>query len=234
MFYKFVFYGFLFIVDYSVIYAFNKSTCHRLIPTYGQWSDEPPYWIPHGCKTQAFDVSATQKCMSGRTLYVIGNSVPRQSAFGMIDMLGGGSVKREGQRDMCPKHETTWGDSCHKEFAGCKIRYLFLQFMDGFYYSDRGGFPFLKHKNETTILPNDPNTPRVEQKDGDVFWAEDSCITKPLRTCMAEFFNGSMETDILMFTLGMPYSQKSNVLEMESWLRSSAAAFRAHLAGALV
>ena len=76
--------------------GFNKTACHRLIPTYGEWFDEPPFWIPHGCKTQAFDVKATQKCMSGRTLYVIGNSVPRQSAFGMVEMLGGGSTKREG------------------------------------------------------------------------------------------------------------------------------------------
>lgn len=76
----------------------------------------------------------------------MGNSVGRQSAFGMVELLGGGNVKREDQRDMCPKHETTWDDSCHQEFAGVKIRYLFMQFMDGFNYTDRNGAPFWKQR----------------------------------------------------------------------------------------
>ena len=73
--------------------------------------------------------------MKNRTFYVIGNSVPRQFAFGMIEMLGGGLVKREGQRDMCPKHSTEWEDSCHQQFNGVNIRYLFLQFLDGYKYT---------------------------------------------------------------------------------------------------
>jgi hypothetical protein len=119
----------------SFVKAFNESECHYLVPQPGKWVERAPYFIPDKCKgIQAFDVEDTKKCMSGRTLYVIGNSVARQSAFELISMLGGADVKRENQRDACPKHETFWGDSCHNEFAGVKIRYLFIQYMDGFYY----------------------------------------------------------------------------------------------------
>lgn len=86
-----------------------------------------------------FWLLATQCCLCiySHVLHntVLGNSVPRQFAFGMVDMLGGGFVKREGQRDMCPKHETFWGDSCHNTFANVSFRFSHLQFMDGFNYS---------------------------------------------------------------------------------------------------
>ena len=54
-------------------------------------------------------------------------------------MLGGTQVKREDQRDNCPKHETTWDDSCHSEFEGVQIKYLFMQYMDGFNYGPKTG-----------------------------------------------------------------------------------------------
>jgi hypothetical protein len=63
-------------------------------------------------------------------------------------MLGGNPAQREAQRDVCPKHETSWGDSCHSEFAGLKVRYLFLQFGDGMYYNDRQGFPFFRFQEK--------------------------------------------------------------------------------------
>ena len=112
----------------------SKNDCSRIFPSPGHWINEPPYWLPNNCHTEIFNITSTISCLKNRTIYVIGNSVPRQFAFGLIDMLGGGSVKREGQRDFCPKHETFWGDSCHKEFAGVKIRYLFLLFYDGLHY----------------------------------------------------------------------------------------------------
>jgi hypothetical protein len=45
--------------------------------------------------------------MEGKTLYVIGNSVPRQAAFDMIELLGGMSTDREHQKEACPKHAGT-------------------------------------------------------------------------------------------------------------------------------
>jgi|SaaInlStandDraft_5_1057022.scaffolds.fasta_scaffold97119_1 hypothetical protein len=124
--------------------------CHRDWPQTGSWRNTPPYWQPdigngNGCTlNQAFGPEETKKCMKGRTLYSMGNSIGRQAPFGMVELLGGASVKRENQRDMCPKHETTWDDSCHQDFADVKLKYLFMQFMDGFNYETRNGFPFYK------------------------------------------------------------------------------------------
>ena len=99
----------------------------------------------------------------------MGNSIGRQALYGILEMLGGASVKREDQRDMCPKHETTWDDSCHNEFAGVKLRYLFMQYMNGFNYNKgvahrkdlSGGFPYFdlnKIKTELSKLPEYVNT----------------------------------------------------------------------------
>ena len=117
--------------------------CNREYPSSGGvWAPVPPYWqFPDECENQVFDVEDTKKCMEGRTLYVIGNSVARQAAFNMAVMLGGAAVKREDQRDQCPKHGTGWSDSCHNDIAGVKIKYLFIQCLDGFHYEDRNGFP---------------------------------------------------------------------------------------------
>ncbi len=77
----------------------GKRWCHREVPvTEGVYKNEPPYWQYPGCPNLPFDGVATHKCMANRTLYVIGNSVGRQNAFGLIEILGGGSVKRENQR----------------------------------------------------------------------------------------------------------------------------------------
>lgn len=132
----------------------RRRWCNRELPVVGgKFFSRPPYWeLPDpNCPTTIFDHKKTIDCMKGRTLYTMGNSIGRQAAFGMVDMLGGGMVKREDQRDECPKHETTWGDSCHHEFAGVKIKYLFIQFMDGFDYTNRRGAPFIKHRVK---LPN--------------------------------------------------------------------------------
>lgn len=124
-----------------------KRWCNREFEAinggHGVFKLDPPHWRPSvDCDTRMFTQDDIITCMTGRTLYVIGNSVARQSAFGLVEMLGGATVKREDQRDLCPKHETTWDDSCHQEYAGIKIKYLFLQFMDGYNYSNRKGFPF--------------------------------------------------------------------------------------------
>lgn len=118
----------------------DLNLCNRLLPQPGRWVDGPPYWYPEGCpETRIFDQNATVNCMKGRTLYVIGNSIARQQAFALLEMIGGTAVTREGQRDMCPKHETFWGDSCHSDFKGIKFKYLFLQFMDGYNYTGKQG-----------------------------------------------------------------------------------------------
>jgi len=87
-------------------------------------------------------------------MYVIGNSVARQSLFNMVKLLGGDLIKRENQRDMCPKHETTWDDSCHQQIGDIRLKYLFLQFPDGYDYTDRNGFPYFKYKKNVVSTDN--------------------------------------------------------------------------------
>lgn len=120
--------------------ATSLSQCHRQYPSQGSWTESAPYWQPSNCPLfRAFGTDEAITCLQNRTVYVVGNSVARQSAFCLVELLGGASVAREGQKELCPKHETTWGDSCHKELHQVKIRYLFLNFIDGFFYENRSG-----------------------------------------------------------------------------------------------
>ena len=112
-----------------------NMNCNRRLPQEGRWIDAPPYWLPNNCETKLFTTNETVKCMSGRTLYVLGNSIGRQQAFALLELVGGTSLNREGQRDACPKHETFWGDSCHNEYNNVKFKYLFMQFIDGYNYT---------------------------------------------------------------------------------------------------
>lgn len=126
----------LFFVIHTYATTRDYRFCNRLLPQSGRWVDYPPYWYPNNCpETRIFDQNATIGCMRGRTLYVIGNSIARQQAFALLELVGGTAMAREGQRDMCPKHETFWGDSCHSEFHDVKFKYLFLQFLDGYNYT---------------------------------------------------------------------------------------------------
>lgn len=186
---------------------------------------------------------------------MIGNSVARQAAFNVVEMLGGNPVKREDQRDQCPKHETTWDDSCHREIAGMKIKYLFLQFFDGIDYSDRNGFPFFRYKTNSTMwttgkifnetIIDGEKVTRFYNKPNDLdadregkLWPEDNCIKHGTRSCLHKFFEGSKASDILIFTFGMPYvvrpqgvePQESPGVDFERWLINSASAFQGHLA----
>jgi hypothetical protein len=231
----------------------DKRFCHRQWPSPGQWKDQPPFWQPNNCKgtNQEFGPVQTKACMKGRTLYTIGNSIGRQAAFGMVEMLGGATVKRENQRDECPKHETTWGDSCHQDFADVKIKYLFMQFMDGFDYTNRNGFPYFRQKDAVTgeeftgyMMDKNLTNPRrvnkpfdVKEIEGQTWWADDNCIQHTTRTCLKEFFKDSKEEDILIFTLGMSYlvfpegpGKTLGGVDTQQWLRASASAFRAHIA----
>jgi len=230
----------------NLLLCSSQRWCHRDWPAKGRWKEDPPYWEPDGCPNMPFGQVETAKCMQGRTLYVIGNSVARQAAFGMVEMLGGSSVKRENQRDMCPKHETFWGDSCHQEYASVKIRYLFLQFMDGFNYTTRNGFPYFRRNqtdtNTTTAAATYGRVPAALTPDfyaPGSMWADDNCIHQLTRTCFAAFFNESKKDDVLLFTLGMSYGfwpdERKNInnkerIDVRAWLTASAVNFKAHLA----
>mmetsp|Transcript_11682 Transcript_11682/g.12599 ORF Transcript_11682/g.12599 Transcript_11682/m.12599 type:complete len:491 (+) Transcript_11682:114-1586(+) len=227
---------FVFIVLIQVIfcwngsYSFRADDCHRLFPSAGgTWLDLPPYWIPN-CRqneTRVFDHRATAKCLKGRTVYAMGNSVGRQSLFGILEMLGGATVKRENQRDLCEKHETYWGDSCHNEYAGVKLKYLFLQYIDGFNYSDRGGFPYLTEidKYDRFHLPDTVN----DATGVETVWPIDGCVQINMRHCLERFFQNATSNDIVIMTFGLPYAVQSDMIDFTSWLSASAASFRANL-----
>ena len=220
----------------------TKRWCHRDWPTHnGTWSEEAPYWVSSpDCPNRVFTEEMTQKCLKRRTIYAMGNSIGRQAVYGVLEMLGGASVKRENQRDACPKHETTWDDSCHDQYMGVKLKYLFMQYMDGFHYGDRGGFPFYQEQkkvgNKTTWefvgRKIDPKTGTWGTKPSTFnggYWEDDNCIEQVTRNCFRRFFKDATKNDIFIFTLGASYLGHANVHHYE-WLRASAVAFKQHIA----
>ena len=199
---------------------------------------------------RSFDVNATRACMAGRTFYVIGNSIPRQTAFGLLDMLGANTTSGNQQKRLCPKIAHDWGASCSSEIADVKIRYLYLNWVDGFDYGDRGGFPYHYHKKINSTV----NTPYFYYPDHGLHiqTGDDSCRNKRVRTCLENFFINSTEKDVLVFSFGMAYvpihppensnqrqfrlwtweeEQNSNIstLNTRLWLTASAVNFYRHL-----
>ena len=130
-----------FMLFWSEILAVND--CHRTFPSSGgTWLDIPPYWIPNCTNNdiRVFGRASVEKCLKGRTIYVIGNSIARGALFGILEILGGVSVSRQDQKSQCSKLGRRWGDSCHKEYAGIKLIFLYVQFMDGWDYSGNSLF----------------------------------------------------------------------------------------------
>jgi hypothetical protein len=243
----------------------RDTLCNRVWPSRGGvWTETPPYWELPNCSTRYYSSKAIAKCMKGRTLYVIGNSVPRQAAFDMIELLGGGSVDREHQKEACPKHAGDWPSSCHSEYQGVQFKYLYIQWFDGFDYTNRSGFPFYFQRvwdaniqNYTLITGRLPdaapghgvhkdNVPLSPGYVNNLYWSDDNCRGQEMRSCLAKFFQGSTENDILIFTMGMAYpipdkqellNIKQQVLndgkpatDMTSFLISSAVNFKGHVA----
>ena len=231
----------------------SSRACLRSFPQEGVWKDEPPYWRERGCPVQVFGSNSTQQCLKGRTVYVIGNSVARQAAFNMVAMLGGALVNRENQRDLCPKHDVAWGDSCHQEIGGVRIKYLYVAYMDGYSYDDRGGFPFFRFRevNNSTGDVNGRtgkvlNSSSIYAGTPDAFGENnvtgvDNCTRYPMKKCLMGFFNGTTSEDVLIFTLGMNYmllndSYYTEVpprgvirIDTKAWLIDSALNFRDNL-----
>ena len=131
---------FIIYVRVSVGERFSFNDCHRIFPSSsGTWIDYPPFWLPNCTSNEihVFGPASIEKCLKGKTIYVIGNSIARGVLFELLEMLGGASVSREDQKGQCTKLNTVWEDSCHKELAGVKVKFLFLQYMDGWDYSGR-------------------------------------------------------------------------------------------------
>jgi hypothetical protein len=198
--------------------------CHREFPSQdGVWAPFPPYWqFPGKCSNQAFNPKEAEKCLANRTVYAIGNSIARQALFNLIQLLDGEAVSRKEQKAQCSgTPDTHW--NCAQEYAGVQFRYLFINYMDGADFSDRGGFPYFRYKKDPS---NDTSwvTGRIERPDStpdhpryynnpeeleplifDAVSGATSCVGD-IETCMRNFFAGSTERDILLFTEGMAYA----------------------------
>ena len=212
------------------------------------WKDEAPYWRVEGCPSKAFTTNETLVFMKDRTFYVMGNSVSRQVAFSMYELLGGETVAREDQRDACPKYAKNWeGASCLRERNGIKIKYLFKNNLNGFDSSlsylrpdifdlDHNGIPQLV---EGVHLPS---TVSVQHGNlnayGHGHGLNDACGNSTTLNCFQTFFAGSKETDILVFTLGFTYplpdpdtewEDRTTAVDTTAWLVDSAPIFKQYL-----
>ena len=149
--------------------------------------------------------------MHGRTVYVLGNSIARQWAFSMVESLGGRFVDRANQKATCPKNALDWGDSCHHLYNGINIKYLFLEWFDGYDYSGHaetaGQLPFyFKDMSNKTAGYGPIGYPRPDKTQPNM-WKSDNCGNKPTRDCLRSFFgNATTSHDVLIFSLGMMYT----------------------------
>lgn len=198
----------------------RSATCNRVFPvTTGTWLNEPPFWkTGPSCPVQSFGTNAARDCMRNRTFYVIGNSVPRQAAYGMLNLLGHRRVTRSTQKEECPSVAIDWGALCHREYFGVKIRYLYLAWVDGYDYSSRGGFPFHRRSapaNDTATATG--GTDRTALNSTAYYFypdnglqiqkGDDSCHGNDLtvQECLRLFFLNATSSDVLLFSFGMTY-----------------------------
>lgn len=240
LFYKTSVFSFLFF-HLVVPEEINNEKCHLEYPSNGFWLDKTPYWQPNitGCPVYSpFDLNSTQKCLKGRTIYVMGNSIQRQLLFGVLEMLGGLEVDRTGQKLQCPKLAVNWGDTCRSEFRGINLRYLYLQWMDGWDYGTRGGFSFIKepYKQRFKNLNNSNQILKLAKEK--IIYHEDGCLGSDIKRCLQSFFSNATSYDVLIFGMGFPYANlprvtghisPTKVIDQLAWAYNAALAFRENI-----
>jgi hypothetical protein len=178
--------------------------------------------------------------LANRTVYVIGNSIARQTAFGLEELLGARAVARESQKATCLKSDVAAGqstDSCEQQWNGIQFKYLYLEWIDGYDYTSRGGFPFYKWlktptaTSEPSVIGGEPqpqahwvtgpvpggNTPDFASHNPYIadWWQDDNCIYQVSRRCLKHFFAGAKEEDVLIFNVGLPYSHPRLEAELQ-------------------
>lgn len=214
----------LFLFISSVNSLQNSSYCSRVFPAEGTWLKDKPLWKISGCSSNSFEKNSTAECLTGRTIYVLGISTARQFVFSLASLLGDDDVDRLHQKALC-KPNSFFAADCTRSIKGIKIKYRYFDFMDGFDYSERGGFPFLFKKNNTHRF-NDVNEASVFYG-GPIIWKD--LVRNDVRKSLNAFFNKSTTNDILIFKLGNIYSSESEIIDFPAWLISSAKAFRNHV-----
>ncbi len=179
----------------------------------------------------------------------MGNSIARGYLFNILEYLGGAYVTLENQKKMCPKNDVKWDSSCIQEIQGVNLKFLFFRYMDGFFYKDRGGFPWIKGKWDNLYNNNSNNRnyssadkppvdpigdpDQVPDKDGvNIFHPkDDNCINMNTVECLKHFWRDAKEGDILLFQLGLAYCERENFdnIDYSAWLRASASAIRSNI-----
>ena len=135
----------------------------------------PPYYHPTTCAVWPRTAEQSQACLSGRNVYVLGNSVARAYVYQLQALLGEGRpADRRAQKQACVKGtpgHPPHAESCTLTFGSyLTARFLWRQFL--------GGMP----ANFTA--------------DGE----GDLCEGVDAETCYAAFFRDSKAGDILVIT----------------------------------
>lgn len=222
--------SFLFVFRF-IASSSEPSTCNKAFPTQGTWLRDLPLWKQKDCPAQAFDINSTEACLAGRTLYVIGISTARQIAFSTMTALGGEAVDRVTQKTLCPLNGQVWGDSCHQSLKGVNIKFLYLNYMDGFNYTDRGGFPFILKESPLYSASkhyNNANEAKDEAKEVALYPA-DFCTERHTHACFAEFFEASKPEDLLVFNVGYSYAVPTSIIDNQAWIADAAKHFHENI-----
>ncbi len=120
-------------------------------------------------------------------------------------------------------------------YSRTKIKYLHLQYIDGFDYSTRGGFPYLmtvhsSHEHFHLLNKSKVNSPTDVQP----WWQNptDSCTnSSDTASCLKTFFAGSTANDVLIFSVGLSYAFNlpNKAIDIHAWLKDSTVHFKRNL-----
>ena len=236
----------------------NYSNCMRGYPANGTWlvTNSPPFYQPNDCPTMtSYDKEEVISCLRNRTIYVIGHSVARQFAFGLLSLMGEDDVDRANQKKLCLKGQqsTEKGYSCRFESKGVTVKYLYKNTLDGYHYG--GEFPFFIAKRVEYKASHEPSpfyssngsyqrmidhfaSGGMNHK-GSGYSITDNCDGydhgDDTSTCLRQFFNGSVASDVLIFSLGFVYAgynrldDRETPIDYKAWLTHSAVKFSSYL-----
>jgi hypothetical protein len=104
--------------------------CARVVPLAGNFDrDTPPFFFPSPdvCALKAYNHSEGRACLSGRKVYVLGNSIARGFQFELLAMYGdaeAGAVSRTEQKIFCQSAWEANGQPCTLQLsADSPVRY---------------------------------------------------------------------------------------------------------------
>jgi len=102
-------------------WANSGGHCLKIWPSQGKWINEHPNWIDFNCKKYNIQPDDNYaKCMAGKTIYVLGNSVARGYLFELENIMGSiNKTPRIEAKVICQNSLAT----CSRNVADIKLRY---------------------------------------------------------------------------------------------------------------